>query len=130
MGGRIIIAGALTAQLLAACSTLSDPSDVEALVVEARPPSLILTNRADRPVFYRVFEREHFTTALILWAPPCADPDTCPRVDPAFTVTVPYDDIIGYETEQTEAIVHWWFLVPEDGGTFAPDSIRAIDVIL
>jgi hypothetical protein len=88
--------------------------------------TLWLQNHSTQPVNYFVVARD--VAPLMDWAP-CAGP-ACPVVPAAGTVSVPFSEIAGLSSVTTEAIVNWWHSVPDGGGGFRPDSLRAFVIPL
>jgi len=93
------------------------------LAVQAIPPSLRLTNETPLPAYTFVIERG--AAAFTDWAP-CRDPKSCLGIEPGATAIQSYSQIVGYTAAASQAIVYWWHLVPQSGGGFQPDTIRAV----
>lgn len=93
---------AAAAVLLAACS--ADPVGSDAAVrVERDGEAVRVTNTADQPVYYRIFNPDAFA----LWAP-CTSPADCPEIEPGQTVRIEYAEIGLYAPHSTQAELHWW----------------------
>lgn len=75
-------------------------------------------------VYYFVADAE--TLALLDWIP-CTNPTSCPAVPPRGTVDVPRSAIAGDQPGSHTVVVYHWLLV-RPGGSFVPDSIRAMEV--
>ena len=108
--------------LAAGCNSPTGP-----VQVTARAGSLRLANATEAAVYYFAIERE--TATRVDWIP-CTNPSTCAAVDLHGQKSVPYQDILGYEPGDREAIVYWWHLDPVPSGGFRADSIRAQTVPL
>ena len=106
-----------------ACSSPVGPVEVEATVQQ----SVRMSNETSAPIYY--FAVECDAAALINWAP-CTDPATCRGIQPGQSRLIPFSEIGLYTPAAEAALVYWWHLVPSGGGTFAPDSIRAVRVAL
>ena len=98
-----------------------------ALDVSAAPTGLRIVNNSVAPAY--VFPIESQTAALANWAP-CVNPVECRGIAAGADTTVPYAAIFGYTPGASGIIVYWWHLVPESGGGFRADSIRAVPVSL
>ena len=108
--------------VLLACTSITAPrSDI--LTASASFGTVRLESLIGEPVFFMVMEREY--SALALYAL-CTDPVTCPQVPPRATTTIQYSGIAGYEAGAEEALVLHWRLVPDAGGGFRADSVRAL----
>jgi hypothetical protein len=108
---------------LVACSSPTAPVEVAATPEQ----SIRLSNSTSAPIYYFTIECD--AAALANWAP-CTDPSTCRHVQPGESRLIPYSEIGLYTPAADAALVYWWHLKPQSGGTFAPDSIRAIRVAL
>ena len=96
------------------------------ITASADGSALQLRNGSLLPVNYLVIDRG--ALALFDWAA-CAGP-TCPAIPPRGSVTVPYDQIAGYSTSTTEAVVYWWHSVPDGHGGYRADGIQGVVVPL
>jgi hypothetical protein len=114
----------LLAALLAAACNSTEPSG-ESLRMSVSAQRITLQNRTDRPIYYAAFERE--TAALIQWAP-CDAPRKCLTqvIAPGASVRFPYAELYGYRRGSTEAVVHWWHLVPEPPAGYRVDLLRTV----
>jgi hypothetical protein len=105
------------AVLALGCNSPTGPFQVTAGV-----GSLRLANTTEIPVYYVLIESE--TATRVDWIP-CTNPSSCLQVAPRAEKTVPYQEIMGYEPGDREAILYWWHLEPAPADAFQPDSIRA-----
>lgn len=100
---------------LPACHLTGAETQVE---VVNDPPDIAITNHGHRTIYY--FAIDQNSLAFVLWGP-CTDPDTCDRVRPGERVEIPHQS---FSPDAEVIAVHWWHLVPRQGGGFQPDSIR------
>ena len=119
------LATALLVGALCACDSLTAP-DTDLLHVQAVPPTLLIRNLVQVPVYTFIVDRD--LLALIDWVP-CTNPETCTRLTPG-EHTIPYSEISGYNENSREVAVYHWRLIAKPGGGFEPDSVRQLIVAL
>jgi hypothetical protein len=107
--------------LLAVAVGCSSPTAVEigGVLADARHGNITITNRTVQPVYTIVIGRNAAAVADYML---CVNPQTCDGIAPSDFRTIPYSKLTGIQ--ETEAIVHWYHLVPNAQGGFKPDSIR------
>jgi hypothetical protein len=118
---RYVVCAAIIGSI--ACSSPAGPVEV----ATTPDQSIRMSNGTNAPIYY--FAIDANALALANWAP-CTDPVTCPNVQPGKARLIPFSEIALYSPETAMAVVYWWHLKPQGEGTFAPDSIRALQVSL
>lgn len=115
----ILSLGALT---LAACS---GPTAVEqdGVRVDAEEESIEVENHRSTSIFISVIGRD--VAPLVLLAS-CPDTGACPRVEANSQREFDRGELDLLETESEEAILHWWDVVPAEGGGFEPTEHHSI----
>lgn len=108
------------------CSSVSGPSSTDHIGATARNGRLEIRNNSDQPTFVFLIGRE--AAAYTDWIA-CADPGACAPIPAGGRQLLPYPSSqIG--ADEHEALVFWWHSVRDRGGSFRPDSIRALIVPL
>lgn len=79
-----------------------------------------LTNRADRPVAYAVWNAGW----LALLAPCANTGPECLRLAPGASVVVSASEIGGSTATMEAAIVRWWHVVPDGAGGSRADTVH------
>lgn len=118
---RHLVRAALIASV--ACASPVGPVEIAATPEQ----SLRIANETSAPIYY--FAIECNAAALANWAP-CTNPATCRPIPPGQSHLIPFSEIALYTPAAEAALVYWWHLRPAGGGSFAPDSIRAVRVVL
>lgn len=61
----------------------------------------------------------------------CSDPSpSCLRLKPGGTVTVPPEDIYGWSTQATDAVVYWWQVLPTSNGGYQATEVKQVSLSL
>lgn len=107
--------------VLAVALACSSPTAVEmgGVIADARNGNITITNRRLEPVYTIVMGRNAAAVADYVL---CVNPQACESIAPNGSRSIPYPNLTGYQ--ETEAIVHWYHLVPDPQGGFKPDSVR------
>ena len=118
---RYLVCAAVVLPL--ACSSPTGPVEVATTAYQ----SIRVSNGTSAAIYY--FAIDGNALALANWAP-CTNPETCPSVAPGKSRLIPFSEIALLSPTTEAAVVYWWHLTSQGGGTFAPDSIRAVRVTL
>ncbi len=95
--------------------------------VDTAGRALVLANRGTEGIYVQIFERR--LAALADWVP-CRDPSVCPPLPPGGGMRVAFDSIAGYQADARDVVVYWWTLNRAPGGTFQPDAMRSVIILV
>ncbi|HZI43072.1 MAG TPA: hypothetical protein VFD67_15240 [Gemmatimonadaceae bacterium] len=122
-----IFAVILASLTLGACETSTSPAS-QPLSVSADGTALTLRNPNAWPVFYLAMDPRMLAVAELAL---CRDPSSsCPRVAAFGTVRLPYSEISGYQSDETQARVMHWRLHRQMSGDYEATDIQSVDVSL
>jgi hypothetical protein len=108
-------------------SGVPEGSGATGLSVQPVDGGLELRNDTDKPVSYRVVERE-FARQSAGPCPHCPCPEC--TLSPGTSIVVPYADIVGYSPAAQEAMVAWWAVTVDDTGARQLELIETVVVQL
>lgn len=95
----------LTLSGLSACAWASTGPDFSegGFSVDARPGYLWLSNQSSARVHYVALEAETATLVDLMF-----DPEQWPSVPPYGEKEIRYAELMGYDSDARQAVVHWW----------------------
>jgi hypothetical protein len=85
-----------------------------------------ITNSRATPIAYAVWNRGW----LALFAPCTSTEPDCPRLQPGASITIPIEEIDGWDAGATEAIVRWWTVEPDGNGGVRASEVRDIIIAI
>jgi hypothetical protein len=110
----------ISSVLLIGCGDATGPRDM-GVFASLDSEGLIIRNNTAVELFYVAVERN--AAAAILFAHGCAEASE-QTLSPRKTITVPYSELHGWESESSEALVYWWFCRPTVTGELVPGEIH------
>jgi hypothetical protein len=61
----------------------------------------------------------------------CSDPSpACLRLKPGGLVTVPLEEIAGWDAQTTDAVVYWWQVLPTSTGGYQASEVKRVPLSL
>ena len=104
--------------LLAACDeSPTSPDAVSRVAAVASANGIRLTNNGETPLAFAAIDPRALARLAL-----CVDPSAaCVRLPAKGSLFVPYSDVLFFESDTTEATVHWWHVVAVPGGYQASD---------
>ncbi|MBB4634938.1 hypothetical protein [Longimicrobium terrae] len=112
---RRLTALALAAALTTGCDSPLDSGSAPSFAISTKLGVITLANGGDEPVYYFLVERE--AQAYVDWIP-CAKPDTCTGVAPGTAVRLGYNQIVGYDRGDREAVLTRYRLDRQADGSY------------
>lgn len=112
---RRLTALALAAALAAGCDSPLDSGSAPSFAISTRLGVITLTNGGDEPVYYFLVERE--AQAYVDWAP-CSQPEPCNGIAPGTSAKLGYNQIVGYDRGDREAVLTRYRLAHLTDGTY------------
>lgn len=94
----------------------SATNDFSLMYAEGRDGNVEVSNLGKKPVHYNVLERNDAST--IQWTRCTPANAGCPTLQPDATARLPYAQVGGFDTGDTEAIVYWWETEPDGAGGY------------
>jgi hypothetical protein len=89
---------------------------------------IAIRNGTSARIYFGTLERRHFESALAIW---CFGHTRCgAAIEPGATTRVRIDQITGYNTAASEAIVFWWPDRPDPVGDQVAEDVSRIIVRL
>lgn len=125
--GALIAGVACSGDRLTSTATPTSASIVAGTVTATRVAGGVsISNGTERAIGYAVWNPNW----LGLFAP-CSDPGpACLRLKPGSLVTVPLDEIAGWDAQTTDAVVYWWQVLPTSSGGFQASEVGRVPLSL
>lgn len=124
MRRRLTTLALAAAAFTAGCDSPLDSGPAPSFAVSTRLGVVTLANSGDEPVYYFLVERE--ARAYVDWIP-CSRPDNCTGVAPGSAVKLGYNQIVGYDRGDREAVLTRYRLERQaDGGYEATDYHQTV----
>jgi hypothetical protein len=102
MRRRLTALAVAAAALTTGCDSPLDSGSGDSFAISTRLGVITLVNGGDEPVYYFLVERE--AQAYVDWMP-CAKPETCSGVAPGSALKLGYNQIVGYDRGDREAVL-------------------------